>query len=352
MPTPTTTTPATATTVTTATATAATTQAIVVGSGKMARAHILTMLEPAANTSITGIVEPDAAAQAATAAIFAAQGLVCPAFFDSIAALLASDITADAAFICTPHKYHLENTRDCLLAGLDVCLEKPMVMNVAEAEALLRLRDQSGGLLLVAFPGSLSPAIWHAKRLMKAGVLGQISAISAFAHQHWQQATAGTWRQDPAISGGGFLFDTGSHMVNTVVDLIDADIATVTALLDQRGTAVEIASVVSGVANNGILFSLTGAGDSIHCTSEITVFGTLGVLKTGIWGERLALKTVADPDFLPLPYAASSGPWQQFLKVRAGELENPCPGEIGLRFAKLMEMIRESNATGRAVRAG
>jgi hypothetical protein len=31
-----------------------------------------------------------------------------------------------AAFICTPHACHLENTRDCLLAGMDVLLEKPM----------------------------------------------------------------------------------------------------------------------------------------------------------------------------------------------------------------------------------
>ena len=40
------------------------------------------------------------------------------------------------------------------------------------------------------------------------------------------------------------------------------------------------------------------------------------------------------------------------MKVRAGQMENPCPPEIGLRFARLMDMIRKSAETGRTIRAG
>jgi predicted dehydrogenase len=195
---------------------------------------------------------------------------------------------------------------------------------------------------MVAFPGSLSPAVWKAKQLIKNGALGKVTAIAAFAHQRWQQATVGTWRQDPEISGGGFLFDTGSHMVNTVVDLLGEDVTRVNAIMDNRGAPVEIASVVGGVSKSGIMFSLVGAGDSMQCNSEITVFGDRAVLKTGIWGERLSLRRDGEPEFKPVPYARSSGPWEQFLKVRAGTLENPCPPEVGLRFAKLMDLIRAS----------
>jgi uncharacterized protein (TIGR00730 family) len=46
------------------------------------------------------------------------------------------------------------------------------------------------------------------------------TAIAAYAQQHWKAGTTGTWRQNPAISGGGFLFDPGAHMIKTVVDLI------------------------------------------------------------------------------------------------------------------------------------
>ena len=45
-------------------------------------------------------------------------------------------------------------------AGLDVLLEKPMVMNASEARSLIAARDRTAAdCLVVAFPGSLSPQI-------------------------------------------------------------------------------------------------------------------------------------------------------------------------------------------------
>lgn len=73
---------------------------------------------------------------------------------------------------------------------MDAYLEKPMVMNMAEAQELIRLRERGGRLVMVAFP-----AAWEAKRLIAEGALGQV--------------TAGTWRQEPEVPGRGFLFDTG-----------------------------------------------------------------------------------------------------------------------------------------------
>ncbi|MER3483563.1 MAG: gfo/Idh/MocA family oxidoreductase [Meiothermus sp.] len=316
-------------------------KAIVVGTGSMARHHIRTMLDMPRSTALVGFVEPSQASRAQTQALFTERGLDCPPFYTSIEELVRAQGPADAALIVTPHKYHLENTRDCLQNGMDVCLEKPMVMNVAEAQELIRLRDETGRLVMVAFP-SLSPAVWEAKRLIAEGVLGKVTAIAAFAYQNWKTLTTGTWRQIPEISGGGFLFDTGSHMVNTVVDLLGEDVARVTALLDHRGTPVEIASSVSGVSQSGVLFSLTGAGDSIQCHSEITMFGDRAVLKTGIWGEHLSLKKQEQREFVRVKYGRSRGPWEQFLKVRAGQMANPCPAEVGLRFATLMDQIRQS----------
>lgn len=324
-------------------------KAIVVGTGGFARHHLRAMLEMPKSTALVGLVEPSEVSRQQTQALFSELGLGSPPFFDSIQALLKAGIQPDAALIVTPHKYHLEHASACLKAGMDVLIEKPMVMNVDEAKKLIRLRDKSGRLVMVAFPGSLSPAVWEAKKLIAKGVLGKVTAISGLAYQGWKQATVGTWRQMPDISGGGFLFDTGSHMINTVVDLLGEDVASVSALLDNRDTPVEIASAVSGTSKSGVMFSLVGAGDSIQCHSEITVFGDKAVLKTGIWGENLSLKKANEPAFKPVKYAASRGPWEQFLKVRSGKMENPCPPEVGLRFANLMDMVRESAATGKTI---
>ena len=45
----------------------------------------------------------------------------------------------------------------------------------------------------------------------------------------------GTWREDPALSGGGFMFDTGAHMLNTVADLAGEDVVEVAAWLEDDG---------------------------------------------------------------------------------------------------------------------
>ena len=187
--------------------------------------------------------------------------------------------------------------------------------------------------------------------MISQGRIGRVTGVTAHAYQWWKNITAGTWRQDPEISGGGFLFDTGSHMVNTVVDLVGEDMLEGTAIMDNCGTPVEVNSSVGGRFRNGLLFSLAGMGDATHCSSAVFVHGEDGVLQTGIWGECLKQRMAEDAEFQPVDYPASSGVWEQFLEVRAGELENPCPPEVGLRFARLMGMIRESADSGRLVRA-
>ena len=66
-------------------------------------------------------------------------------------------------------------------AGLDVLLEKPMVMNAAEACDLIEERDRTGRLLVVAFPGSLSPQVRAAVNLLRSGAVGTLLSISATA---------------------------------------------------------------------------------------------------------------------------------------------------------------------------
>lgn len=327
------------------------TTAIVIGTGGFARHHIRNMLKQRRTTRMVGFVEVSEAQREQTRALFAEAGCACPPFYATIAELIGAQGSAETALICTPHVFHYANVAECLRAGMDVLVEKPMVVTADEARRLIRLRDKTGRLLVVAFPGSLSPAVQQAKKLLRAGKIGRVTGVAAFVHQRWKVATAGKWRQDPAVSGGGFLFDTGSHMVNTVVDLIGEDVHDVTALFDNAGTPVEINAAVAGRFAGGAQFTLMAAGDSVHCQSDIQVFGDSGVLQTGIWGERLRIKGKDKGEFEDVPYARSMGVWEQFLKVRAGRRQNPCPPEVGLRFAKLMDMIRASAAAGRAVRA-
>ncbi|MCX7680410.1 MAG: Gfo/Idh/MocA family oxidoreductase [Anaerolineae bacterium] len=319
----------------------------IIGCGGMARWHIRSMLKQQATTHIAVVCEPSPEAYEATAQLFHDAGLKPPPNQPDLSRLLADYAgRLDAAFIVTPHAYHYEQARQCLEAGLDVLLEKPMVMNEAEARSLIETRDRTGRLLVVAFQGSLSPQIRTAVAWLRSGELGELLSVSATVWQEWGPLTEGTWRQQPELSGGGFLFDTGAHMLNTVADLAGEDFVEVAAWLDNHGRPVDTLAAVIGRLRSGALVTLHGCGEASSCASEIYVFCTKAVLRTGIWGERLEIQRRGRKRLRRVHVPPSLGVWEQFLAVREGRIPNPCPPEVGLRMARLWDAIRASAAQG------
>ena len=316
---------------------------VMIGCGGMARHHIRQMLQQQDTTEITVLCEPSAAQLAETEKLFEQAGMPCPPNQPDLDKLL-KEYELDAAFIITPHKFHHDQTAACMRAGLDVLLEKPMVMNAQEAVSLIDVMNKTGKLLVVAFPGSLSPNIREAVKQLRSGELGKILTISAVCWQSWRLGTANTWRQVPEMAGGGFLFDTGAHMLNTVVDLAGEEFEEVSAYFDYRGCDVEILASVNGKLKSGAMVTLHANGDTIkpNCKSMVRVFTEDAILDTGIWGERLALQREGEPDPSVVETPESLGVWQQFLAVRSGEIPNPCPPEVGLRMAKLYDAIKAS----------
>jgi predicted dehydrogenase len=161
--------------------------------------------------------------------------------------------------------------------------------------------------------------------------------------QNWRQITDQTWRQIPKLSGGGFLFDTGAHMLNTVSDLAGEDFVEVAAWLDKGETPVEISGVVIARLGSGALVSLHGSGETIpSCASDVRIFCTKAILRTGVWGRWLEIQRGNSEKFEPVPVQPSTGVWEQFLAVKKGRLANPCPPEVGLRMARLYDAIQSS----------
>lgn len=320
---------------------------VMIGCGGMARHHIRNMIKMQNTTTISVVCEPSAQAYEETAAMFEEAKLPVPANQPDLDKLLSDHKgKIDAAFIITPHKYHHDQTAACLNAGIDVLLEKPMVMNGAEAESLIATRNRTGKLLVVAFPGSLSPNVRTAVSMLRSGAIGTIKTISGVVWQNWGVNTVNTWRQIPDIAGGGFLFDTGAHLLNTTVDLAGEDVAEVAAYLDNQGRPVETLGVVIARLKSGVLVSLHGCGEAMpSCHSDIRVFGDKGIVYTGVWGEKLQVQYNGDTPPETVPTAASLGVWEQFLGVRQGAT-NPCPPEVGLRMAKLWDAIQESARKG------
>lgn len=319
-----------------------------IGCGGFARHHLRRLFELPAPPHVAVACEPSVAAYAATARLFADAALPPPPNQPDLARLLAGNVgRLDAALIATPHALHHDQTVACLEAGLDVLLEKPMTLSVREALSLIETRDRTGRVLMVAFPSSFSPRLRAAVALRQSGDLGQLLGVSATLWENWGEPNAGTWRQQPALSGGGFLFDTGAHLVNTVFELTGEEFVQVAAHLDATGRPVDTRSALLARTASGALATLFTCGES--CASaggRVHAFFTGADLHTDPWGWQMELQRRGESAAQPLAAPEGPGVWEQFAAVRAGRQPNPCPAENGLRVVRLWEAVVASAARG------
>lgn len=321
-----------------------------IGTGGMARYHIGNILKQTNTTEVVAVCEPSGNAYELAAELFDKAGQPVPPNEPDFKKFLKKyGKSIDAAFIITPHVEHFPQATALMEAGIDVLVEKPMVMNTSEAKKLLKTRDKTGRLLMVAFNGSSSPSIRIAADMLQSGKLGKILNVQAAVWQTWEQNTRGLWRQEPKISGGGYMFDTGAHLLNTVSDLIGEPFAEVAAFIDKRKTKVDILTVAIAKTQSGGYVTINGCGASPVTGTDIKIWCENGMMETGVWGGFLRVQMAGEKEMKNIELPEFLGVWQTFVRVRNGEIANPCPGEIGLRMIQLWDAIKKSARQGGVV---
>lgn len=317
----------------------------IIGCGGISHFHMQNMFL-AQNTQVVALCDPNQHSVNQATRMIANAGYPVPPNEPDINRFLSS-YEMDVVLIATPHTMHHDHTLAALEAGLDVLLEKPMVVNTQEALNLIEARDRTGRTLVIAFQGSLSPLIRQASDGLRRGDYGRLLSVSATIWQNWGSLAKDTWRQVPELSGGGFIFDSGAHMLNTVADLVGEDFTEVAAWMDDNGRPVETLSVAIAKLASGALVTLHGCGETIPaCSSDIKVFCTEAILNTCAWGRSLSIQDAGRKRARKVPFPPASSVWDIFVQVCNGEIKNPSPPEVGLRMIRLYDAICQSAAEG------
>lgn len=259
--------------------------------------------------------------------------------------------TLDAVLIASPHTLHFPQANDALDADCHILMEKPMVTDVGQARKLVRRVERSGKVFALAHQSTYGPHHAALRRFIARGRAGEITSIVAYVAQgFWKDFCTGTWRTNPRLSGGGQLYDTGSHLLNSFLWLKDDPMVEVSAFVDKRGMKVDIISVVCVRFKSGTLATImVSAEAAARETNNIILFGTKATIETGIWGQCASVRDGKDkPIRLALPKRPSLQ--QHFVDVLRGKRENPCPPLYGLRLALLCDAIYRSARTKRAIR--
>lgn len=251
----------------------------------------------------------------------------------------------DAVYISSPHAFHADQACAALQAGADVLLEKPMVMTVEEAERLVAEEKQSGKVVVVAYQGGLSPLVHQLRDDVKAKAYGELTHVNAAVWEGWaSKYSGGHWKQNIAISGGGFMFDTGAHMMNTLSVICDAEVQHISALMDNRDRPVDVVTAALGRLTDGTIFTLKACGETIDtCESRLEFFFTEAIVRVCAWGRWIEIQRAGKPIERKEQQAANNL-INIFQQVRSGEINNPSSTSQGLKMAKLWDAVKLSAA--------
>ena len=117
---------------------------------------------------------------------------------------------ADVQLVCiaVPNYLHCQLVKDCAAAGKHVVIEKPLAMNLQEADEMIQACRQANVLLMYAECLCYAPKYVRAKRLVDEGGIGRVYWIRQI-EKHWGPHS--DWFWDVDRSGGGALFDMGCH---------------------------------------------------------------------------------------------------------------------------------------------
>ncbi len=320
----------------------------IIGCGGMSWHHLQLLLE-IPEIQIKGLVDIKEEALERLKEKFFEPRNLSPATFSDYREMI-DNLNLDGVLILTPHTLHYPQAKYALERGLHVLVEKPMVCDSSHAQELIALAEAKKKVLLIAFPGPFSSQYRYAKEFMRNGKLGEIQFVDGFISQDWLKHARGKWRGDPKLSGGGQLYDSGSHLINSILWLTDLEVIEVSAFMDNKDLDVDVLSSLTVRFGNGVLGSILVSGDCLCFRHDIMISGTEGVISCGIYGERMDIfqgKRKVELSELP----PNSSPQQNFVNAILNNEEVICPGIYGQRLSELLEAAYRSAKEGRCVKA-
>ena len=154
--------------------------------------------------------------------------------FGSYAAAMA-DPRVQAVVVCTPPDSHLGLTLAALNAGKHVVLEKPAFLHASDFEPVREAEARAGRRLMVAENYCYKPVARVLRETIASGALGEVRFFNLIAVK--SQRRAG-WRDDPAMAGGGALFEGGVHWIDLLAN-VGLEVESARGFRPDLGTGLE-----------------------------------------------------------------------------------------------------------------
>jgi predicted dehydrogenase len=293
----------------------------------------------------------------------------------------------DIVCVSTPPDRHKEMTLFALEQGKHVLCEKPMAMNVNEAEEMLAAAKASDVLTLIDFELRFQPGRQLVYKMLRDGEIGKVrhTKWNFRAPHRGDSNLAWNWWSD-AEQGGGALGAINSHIIDSFDWFFGTTVSSVFCQLQthikkrpfENGirdvTTDDEANMLLRFHDSELTEDATGLV-SVSMTEQpeyvnlLEIFGTKGAFKIGHRGNVFLAKTGnSDWEELkaeiaqPVQSAADTGFSRAFMEfapkiadaIRTGktQIEYAANFEDGVKVQRVLDAARRSNAERRAIELG
>ncbi|TCV93999.1 putative dehydrogenase [Luteibacter rhizovicinus] len=269
-----------------------------------------------------------------------------PRWYDDAAALIA-DPQVDAVYIATPPSSHRQYALMCIEAGKPVYIEKPMALDHAECEDIVRAGHAAGVPVFVAYYRRMLPRFRKIAELLAAGAIGQPRIVNTMLHHplddRYRDPANLPWTVLPEISGGGIFVDIGCHTLD-ILDFLLGPIVSASGVASNqlRAYPAEDSVAMSFAFESGVLGTGLWNFGADRREDRTEIIGDAGRIAFATFGESPILLDVggkveafdiANPRHIQQPLI------ETIVAELTGQGRSPSTGTTGARTSWVMDRV-------------
>jgi len=251
----------------------------VVGAGRAGRVHAINIASRIPLAELVTVVD-----QAVDAAKSLAEELGVSYYASLSEALRREDL--DCVFITTPTFTHRDLTVEAAEAGKHVFCEKPMALNLREADEMISAARRNGVKLQIGFMRRFDPEFRRARQLIEEGVIGRPVLVKSVGRG---PGLPPRWALDPK-TGLGMVAEVNSHDFDSLRWLMNDEFKSIYAEADAllRPDVAEefpgfhdVVAVIARFQRRGLGIIDGGCPVGYGYDARVEVLGTEGLITIG-----------------------------------------------------------------------
>ncbi|KAA6314612.1 1 5-anhydro-D-fructose reductase [termite gut metagenome] len=257
---------------------------------------------------------------------------------------MLDDEQVQLVYIATPHSFHYEHARLCIMKGKPVLCEKAFTATAPQAEKLLSLAKEKKVFITEAIWTRYMPLSKTINEVIASGVIGVPSMLSANLGYPvgWKERMT-----KPELAGGALL-DLGVYCINFALMVFGTDIKKTLSVCTKTATGVDAEESITFLFNDGKIAVLHS---SMYAKTDRQgiISGDRGhlIVENINNPQRISVVTgdyevVAQYDCPPQITGYEYQVYACIEALKNGWLESPCmPHAETLRIMRLMDSLRK-----------